>query len=478
MRFLHTSDLHLGHELHGFSRALEHEVFLDWLVETLKARQVDVLLITGDIFDTTQASNAALKCFNDFLGRLDRELPRLQSVFIGGNHDSPARVELPRPFLTDKRCHLIGGLPRREGQPDLDACLIPLRDEQEKVAAYCLALPYLRPGDLPQISAAEETGSPDGALAALYKNAIDLARQKAAGVPLIATGHLNMSGGQLSEQSERRIVIGGEEAHSSSLFSEDLAYVALGHLHRPQQIKGPSLIRYSGTPFPMSMAEKDYRHSVVLVDVEAGQDSQVELLETPRAVDFLRVPQGAAGDLAAVLAELEDLPFYDGPAETQPFLEVVVTLDAPEPQLRARVEAALAEKGYRLVRIERRVGGAARGLGHGASVVRELSDYSPQEVFKARYQQVYDQSPEPALLAAFEEVLQSVQSPEETETNEGEQGAELGFVKSEIAETPPEASDRLPADSPSKTGPAETPSSETAVAVPGEEKVTEQGQLL
>ncbi len=417
MRLLHTSDLHLGQELHGFSRAYEHDVFLAWLIQVLKDRAVDLLLITGDIYDSTQASNAALGRFNEFLGRLDRELPRLQVVVIGGNHDSPARVELPQPLLHRKRIHLVGGLPRRAGAVDFSGCLFALENAQGRPAAWCLAIPYLRPGDLPSGPAVGEKA--DGLLAALYAKALVEAREAAQGLPLLVTGHLNLSGGQLSEQSERRILVGGEEAHASEIFPADLAYVALGHLHRPQQIKGPCLIRYAGAPFPMSMAEKDYRHSVVLVELDGDAPARVDLLETPRPVAFLRLPARDGGDLDSLLAALAALPPVDLPEAAQPFLEVVVDLAAPEPQLRAKVAAAIADKGYRLVRIERRVAGAARGLG-GMATVRELSDYSPMDVFNERYRQEYDCAPPAPLRAAFNEVLQAALSPET-----GPEGARL-----------------------------------------------------
>ena len=121
----------------------------------------------------------------------------------------------------------------------------------------------------------------------------------------------------------------------------------------------------------------------------------------------------------SLLAALAALPPVDLPEAAQPFLEVVVDLAAPEPQLRAKVAAAIADKGYRLVRIERRVAGAARGLG-GMATVRELSDYSPMDVFNERYRQEYDCAPPAPLRAAFNEVLQAALSPET-----GPEGARL-----------------------------------------------------
>ncbi|WP_159712167.1 metallophosphoesterase family protein, partial [Geminicoccus flavidas] len=99
MRLIHTSDWHLGHEILGFDRGPEHDHFLDWLKQQVTALAADVLLVTGDLYDTVNPSTAAQSRLYEFLASLLRDVPGLQIVLTGGNHDSAARLELPCPLL-------------------------------------------------------------------------------------------------------------------------------------------------------------------------------------------------------------------------------------------------------------------------------------------------------------------------------------------------------------------------------------------
>src|SRR5919109_1078693 len=294
MRVIHTSDWHLGQELHGFDRGVEHDAFLDWLAGQLIALDADALIVTGDVYDTVNPPIPAQQRLYQFVKRALTSSPHLQIILIGGNHDSAARLELPRHLLDADRVHLIGGMPRSTGQPLASRILTILRDKTSTPCAVCAAVPYLRPGDLPTQSDGE---SP---LKALYRQVLDTAHGICRDLPLIVTGHLHMSGGAVSALSERRIVIGGEEAVSSDIFPASVAYVALGHLHKPQAISGQTVIRYAGSPFPMSVAETDYPHSVVVIDLDGTNDVKTDLVRTPRPVAFLRVPAVGAAPLDVV----------------------------------------------------------------------------------------------------------------------------------------------------------------------------------
>jgi exonuclease SbcD len=152
LRILHTSDWHLGHVFHGVEREYEHRIFLDWLLDTLDAEAVDALLIAGDVFDAANPPASATKLWYHFLGQAHARTPRLQIVVIGGNHDSAARLEAPRPILNELGpLHVVGGLPRVNGDIDLDRLIVPLRDRQDAIAAWVLAVPFLRPADLPTV---------------------------------------------------------------------------------------------------------------------------------------------------------------------------------------------------------------------------------------------------------------------------------------------------------------------------------------
>src|SRR3989338_5150952 len=155
MRVIHTSDWHLGQELHGFDRSAEHDTFLDWLASQLNKLDADALIVTGDIYDTVNPPIPAQQRLYQLLRRALTENPSLQIVLIGGNHDSAARLELPKHLLDADRIHVIGGMPRHDGQAIPARTLIELRDKTGTPCAVCAAVPYLRPGDLPTVSAGE-----------------------------------------------------------------------------------------------------------------------------------------------------------------------------------------------------------------------------------------------------------------------------------------------------------------------------------
>ena len=407
IRIIHTSDWHLGQEIHGFDRGVEHDAFLDWLASQLIELDADVLIVTGDVYDTVNPPIPAQQRLYQFLRRTLTERPHIQIVLIGGNHDSATRLELPKHLLDANRVHLIGGMPRHNGQPMAAQTLIELRDKTGASRAVCAAVPYLRPGDLPTVSSGVHP------LRALYQEVIEAARAMREDLPLIVTGHLHMSGGAVSELSERRIVIGGEEAVSSDIFPASVAYVALGHLHKPQSISGQTVIRYAGSPFPMSVAEKDYHHSIVVIDLDGTAGMKTNLVRTPRPVAFLRVPTVGAAPLSSVEDELRRMEIDDPGEHRRPFLEIAVRLDGPEPELRQRIEVALEGKPVRLTRIVRQTEGQGDALADTVEGDTELDELEPAHVFARRHIEEYGVEPPADLKKAFDEVLTGLSSPDD-----------------------------------------------------------------
>ena len=126
LRILHTSDWHLGHTLHDLDRQHEHDHFLSWLIDVLGKEQIDSLLITGDLFDSANPSAQSQARWFGFLARIRALYPRLDILVIGGNHDSAARLDAPRPILESMNINIIGGLPRDEdGVIEMDKLLVP-----------------------------------------------------------------------------------------------------------------------------------------------------------------------------------------------------------------------------------------------------------------------------------------------------------------------------------------------------------------
>jgi len=411
MRLLHTSDWHLGQTLHNYERTYEHQCFLDWLLDTLVEQEVDALLIAGDIFDTANPSAASQKQLYRFLQQARARSPRLDIVIIAGNHDSPGRIEAPGPLLEENGTSVIGHVMRRaDGQIDVARMLIPLHDKHGAVQAWCLAIPFLRPGDLPRLPEAEDAQAPAldpymAGIALLYQQAFALALEKRQpGQSILAMGHCHMVDGQASTDSERRIVIGGTEALPAGIFDPAIAYAALGHLHLAQRVGQKDHIRYCGSPLPLSFSEVGYQHQVLRIDLQDGVAREVTALPVPRAVELLRIPAKPA-PLEEVLTELAALDLPAMHPQERPYLEVRVLLDAPEPGLRGRIEAALVGKPVRLAKIEptRKIDTVSADT--TVMTLDQLAQMQPDDIFRRLYRQRYgDEAPDDQL-NAFAELM-------------------------------------------------------------------------
>jgi exonuclease SbcD len=411
MRLLHTSDWHLGQTLHNFDRTWEHQRFLDWLLDTLVAEEIDALLIAGDIFDNANPSAASQRQLYHFLQQARARSPRLDIVVIAGNHDSPGRLEAPGPLLAAHGTHVVGHIARNgDGGIDLERLLVPLTGRDGTVQAWCVAIPFLRPGDVPRTAPQEgETLDPYAAylqgIALLYRQAHALAEaRRAPGQAILAMGHCHMVGGDASPDSERRIVIGGTEALPASMFDPGLAYAALGHLHLAQRVGKQEHLRYSGSPLPLSFSEVGYQHQVLRIDLAGPAAGAIVPLPVPRAVELLRVP-AAPAPLKDVIAALVGLDLPERPVHEQPYLEVRVLLDGPEPSLRAQVEAALQGKPVRLAKIEpTRRAVTAPGI-EPAMSLDQLAALQPDEIFRRLWQQRFGADAPDDQLAAFAELM-------------------------------------------------------------------------
>ncbi len=397
MRLLHTSDWHLGHTLKDVVRDHEHAAFLAWLRETCTREQPDVMVITGDVFDSATPPASAERMWFEFLAGVRREQPAMDVVAIAGNHDSPARLGAPSAVLRELGVHVVGALPRREdGALDLDRILIPVAGGRGLVAA----VPFLRPADVPL-----DVADP---LAAIYGEVVAAARaRRTPGQALIVLGHLYVTGAEPSLLSERRIAIGGQESASLRMFPDDIDYVALGHMHRAQRV-GRETIRYAGAPIALALDEARYRHQIAIVSIVASGagHTTVRTIEVPQVNAILQI----AGTLAEVLAELSALPARDGAARE--YLEVVVRLDRPEPRLRTAIESALDGKRARLVRLGTEVTGDGAALGDRIAAKR-LAELDPREVFGRLWARDHAEPPSAAVLGAFDRLLAEVRGDRE-----------------------------------------------------------------
>jgi exonuclease SbcD len=407
MRILHTADWHIGQTLNGFSREAEHGAFLGKLPELAARHEADALIVAGDIFDGVNPSAESMKLLYDALAALHASRPALQTIIVAGNHDPAGRLEAPRALFEAIGVHVVGILHRAgtSGALDMSRHLVALRGASGEIGAHVLAIPYLRSGDLPLLTEdSADTGSSPivKATRRVYAAAVEAARPMANGLPLLATGHLHCAGGLESEGAERRILIGGEHAAPADIFPDDLAYVALGHLHRAQGIGRPT-IRYSGSPFPMSATEIGYDHGVTLVELQPS-GTRCEHIRVGRSVPCIRLPEKGSLTIAELPAAVVALGL-DPTCETsrRPFVYAVIRPDGPAGGLSTEVQRVLEDHPLRCagVKIDR----PARAEGEPAAApARSLADCDPAELFEKAYEAAHGEAPGADHRLAFESI--------------------------------------------------------------------------
>ena len=413
LKIIHTADWHLGQSFFGYDRQPEHTAFLKWLAETVADRQIDVLLIAGDVFDVANPSASAQRQFYHFLKEINLANPGLQVVVVAGNHDSAARLEAPNPLLEELGIAVVGVVKRNEsGEIDFNSLLLPLRHRDGSVQAYCMAVPFLRQGDYPPTDQKDQNTYVAG-VERMYRGLYEFAMEKAGTeLPLVAMGHLHVLGAELSDDDRsERVIMGGLESVTSDSFPRELAYTALGHIHKAQKVGGREEVRYSGSPLPMSFSETNYRHQVVLVTLDGRTPASIEPLIIPQTVALMRVPKVPVPPALVLeaLRALPDKPKTDSACAFAPFLEVRVLLTEPAPGFRNEVEEVLANKFVRLVSIVPSYPKQAGNTEERVLSIHDLQQIDPLDMIKRTYESKYANALPESLERLFREVEHEVQ---------------------------------------------------------------------
>ena len=415
IRILHTADWHLGQTFFGYDRVEEHTHFLQWLVRELKENKIDVLLIAGDIFDVSNPSAASQHMFYRFIRQVTEENPKLQLVVVAGNHDSAARLEAPLPLLQEMRTEIRGIVRKHEGEIDYDHLIVELKNSEGEVEALCLAVPFLRQGDYPVVAT---DGNPYAeGVKELYVRLQERALQRRKdGQALVAVGHLQATGSEIAERDfSERTIIGGLECVSPDTFTEQIAYTALGH--KSQRVSGRENVRYAGSPLPMSFAEREYHHGVVIVTLAEGWAVEIEKREYVPLVGLLSVPRGKAATPEEVLEELAHLPLASEEAEGEqterslhfPYLEIKVLLTEPEPMLRQQIEEAIADKAVRLARIVSVYRQAEENTLEEEVLAAGLQEMNPLQIVKATFENTYQSEMPEELERLFQQAMREAE---------------------------------------------------------------------
>ncbi|MDO6764099.1 exonuclease SbcCD subunit D [Agarivorans sp. 1_MG-2023] len=277
MKFLHTSDWHLGRQLHNQSLLEDQAFVLEQIVSLAKQHDVDALIVAGDIFDRSVPPSQAVALLDEVLHQLVNELG-ISVIMIAGNHDGAQRLAFASRHM--QNLHIVGPL-KNQIKP------IKIKSKAGENTAF-YGLPYAEPATVREVFDCE-VSSHQQAMQVLLEQVSEHDSQTANKVVI---AHCFLDGGDESE-SERPLSIGGADKISPNLFTP-FSYAALGHLHGPQY-KGESHVRYSGSPLKYSFSEQHQNKSITLVELN-GDDYQFELLPLKPLRD-VRIIEGMLDDV-------------------------------------------------------------------------------------------------------------------------------------------------------------------------------------
>jgi len=401
LKLLHTSDWHIGRTLYGRKRYEEFGALLTWLADTIQQNEIDALLVAGDIFDTSAPSNRAQELYYRFLCRVAASCCR-HVVVVAGNHDSPSFLNAPKELLKALDVHVVGS----STESPEDEVLV-LRNDQDTPELIVCAVPYLRDRDIRVAEAGESVEDKERKLIdgirTHYATVAALAEQKreelGVDIPIVGTGHLFTAGGQTVDGDGVRELYVGSLAHvTAGIFPACFNYLALGHLHIPQEVNGSKTIRYSGSPLPMGFGEAKQQKSVCQVEFHSTAAS-VQLIDVPIFQKLERVK----GDWDGISNRILELSATD----SQGWLEVIYDGTEVIGDLRERLEAAISGTQMEILRIKNnRIIDRVLGQIHEEET---LDDLNVNDVFE-RCLAVHDVPEEqrPELLRAYQETVSSL----------------------------------------------------------------------
>ena len=309
MKIIHLSDLHLGKRVNEFPMIEDQEYILTKVINIIENEKPDGVLIAGDVYDKSVPSAEAVQLFDDFLYRLSKQ--KLRVFIIGGNHDSPERIAFGSRLMDRSGIHMS---PVYSGQ----ITPISLKDEHGTVNVYML--PFVKPANIRRFYPDDKIDSYTDALCIAINNMNVHAVDRN-----ILVTHQFVTGASRSDSED--FSVGGTDNVDVSVFAP-FSYVALGHIHTPQNI-GSESVRYCGTPLKYSFSEVDHEKSVTVV--ELGRKGELAVRMVPL------MPRRDLRKIRGTYAELTLKSFYDGTSYPADYLQITLTDEEDVPNAIAKL---------------------------------------------------------------------------------------------------------------------------------------------
>ena len=407
MKILHTSDWHLGQKLIEKDRLEEHEIFLNWLLQTLEECQVDILIVAGDIFDAHNPPKDAENRYAHFLAKASKVTPNI--VIVAGNHDSTATLEAYKPVLRALNVHVVGAF-----NEDLNQEILTLKNgKSQTIEAVIAAAPFLRDNFLLRCISAEEISDRKQRIAQAIRDhyarlAEAVAFYEKEGIPILTTGHLFAAGAKASE-SEKQIHVGALDSVTADIFPPIFSYVALGHLHRPQKVAGQNHIRYSGSPIPLSFSEAGEKKEALLLEYQGAQLTQITPLPIPTWRALRRI-KGSHEETLDIIASY-DAQNREEPLE--PWFDAVITANSLGKSEHEQIQRLAKERNLELlsIKLEKTQSAEPRSWTKNFEAF-DIAKLKPEELFRQKFLFDRQTEPTPQIWEAFKELLNSVENNE------------------------------------------------------------------
>lgn len=392
MKILHTADWHIGKSLYKHALYEDIQLFFSELISIIDEEAVDVLLVSGDIFDLANPSNKDKEVYYSFLTTLISK--NIQVVITAGNHDSVRMLEAPKALLKQLNVHIVGnGL-------DLESQIIPF--SKGSVHINVLAVPYLKDRDIRKSRSGE---SYDDAVTALregiknhYEKLVQIAKKGKECNYIIGMGHLYVQGSSLSD-SEREIQIGNLAGVQATELDTGMDYLALGHIHRPQVLTQDGRIQYSGSPIALSFSERKDEKRVVLIDLS---DSSVTI--NHRSLTKYRMLSRLSGTVDEIKTQLNS---FENTSPLPAMIELNVhEQNRDESKLLELIEIANSkDERYFIVNYKIHFEEQIEQL-HNLKSDQIIQDLKPMDVFESRLGDSIEKDKKEALTIAFNELLE------------------------------------------------------------------------
>lgn len=394
MKIIHTSDWHLGQEFYSYERTEEHEAFLCQLRDIVKEEQPDALVISGDIYHNATPSNTVMRLFSDHLDNIRQACPDMTVVVIAGNHDSASRLEISASVWTHLNVHIIGRIERKlEGDIDFQRHIIPVKDK-----GYIVALPHVFPQNYPLLE--ENTPREERQVAFLKAMDQQVKSINTESKPVVVAAHMAISG---SNTEGHDLLRGNMDFVDADKLGIDFDYLALGHIHCPQDIKGfPA--RYCGTPIPVSFDET-YPHSVSIVTLSQTEEHPlIRTIEIHNPWPLKTIPKEAV-PFEEAIHELEALD-----NDEKQYIRLHVHIDHHAPA-NAMECAHLATKGKtsRFCCFKWEQKEPEKRTEHQVLDVEQIKQLSPIEVAALYHQDKYGEEMSEDLREMLQEIIQEIE---------------------------------------------------------------------